>query len=517
MSTHVQEWSSLVVDAQRGVLVPSWGSLFFNSVTMLIGTGGGGELGLRPTVLTKRNAENTNTSDESAPAPQSTTRQRGHRRTFEIKATPQAAYDWDFNSARPPGKRTNIIESIGHLIKSCLGGGLLAIHEAYKQCGLATSFFLTIILGFLVSYCMFMLAKSAQKIYGRVQIPAMSYPDLAETALAIGPFQRLRKFSRCFRYAVDFTICVDLFGSCCVYQVMICRTIKQLVEGTDEISNEGNPPLRVYILAIMIPCLLICMITTLKYLAPFSIAADIFIVIITIATVYYASKSATMSPLDFPAFKNLGGFLEFLGVCVFSMEGIGVTLAIENNMQEPKKIGLVLAAGMSIVVTIVLVMGSFGYWGFGESARSPVTVNFPLSPFPIALKVFMALMVYVTFALNFWVPFDLVWYYIKKRYDPSKYWLWERVYRAIFVIIITLTAFTFPNVSTFIGLLGSFCLSNMGFIYPAFIELCLDWEYPGLGFMKWRLIKFILIALFGLFLCCFGTYSNAKELIRQSF
>lgn len=64
----------------------------------------------------------------------------------------------------------------------------------------------------------------------------------------------------------------------------------------------------------------------------------------------------------------------------------------------------------------------------------------------------MALMIYVTFALNFWVPFDLVWYYIKKKHPVDKHWIWERVYRALFVVLITLIAITFPNVGNFIGL-----------------------------------------------------------------
>lgn len=67
----------------------------------------------------------------------------------------------------------------------------------------------------------------------------------------------------------------------------------------------------------------------------------------------------------------------------------------------------------------------------------------------------MAVIIYVTFALNFWVPFELVWYYIKQRYEPSKHWLWERVYRTGIVIVITLVAFTFPNVSSFIGLVSA--------------------------------------------------------------
>ncbi|KPJ16159.1 Proton-coupled amino acid transporter 1 [Papilio machaon] len=442
---------------------------------------------------------------------------RGHRRTFEIKSTPANAGNYDFVSARPPGKKTNVLESVGHLVKSCLGGGVVAIHESYKACGLWTSMVLTIFIGFLISYCMYMIAKSAHRLYGRLHISTMSYPDVAEAAIAICPFPKLRKYSKCLRYAVDFTICVDLFGSCCVYQVVICRTIKQLVEGTDTVTLEGNPPLRVYILMLLIPCILICMITTLKYLAPFSILADVFLLILACATVYYGCLYSKVSIFEMPAFKNMPGLFEFLGVCVFSMEGVGVTMAIENNMKEPKKIGRVLALGMSVVVGIVFVIGTFGYWGFGEDSKSPVTLNFPFTAFSIALKVFMAIIIYVTFALNFWVPFDLVWFYIKKRYPPSKYWLWERVYRGSFVVVITLIAFVFPNVSAFIGLLGSFCLSNMGFIYPAFIELCVEWEYPGLGFMKWRLFKWIFICIFGVFLGVFGTYTNAKELIRQSF
>ncbi|XP_039761433.1 proton-coupled amino acid transporter-like protein pathetic [Pararge aegeria] len=441
---------------------------------------------------------------------------RGHHK-YEIKARGEAAKNYDFNAARPPGKRTTVIESIGHLVKSCLGGGVVAIHEAFKQCGLWTSVVLTVLLGISVSYCMYILARSAQKIYGRVQVPAMSYPDLAEASLEIGPFASLKKYSKCFRYAVDFIICVDLFGSCCVYQIMIARTMKQLIEGTDEIATGGSPSLRQLIAALLIPCILLCMITTLKYLAPFSIAADAIILVVAGSTIYYAVKHQTMSPLEFPAFKSWPGLFEFMGVCVFSMEGVGVTLAIENSMEDPKKIPVVLVGGMSAVISIAMCFGFFGYWGFGEKSKSPVTLNFPLEPFPIALKVFMAGMIYVTFALNFWIPFELIWYYIKRRYQETSYWIWERVWRASIVFIITTVAVIFPAVTKFIGLIGSFCLSSMGFMFPAFIELCLDWEDPGLGMFNWRLWKCVIICVFGAILCIVGTYINARELFKEVF
>ncbi|KAJ0170588.1 hypothetical protein K1T71_013959 [Dendrolimus kikuchii] len=436
---------------------------------------------------------------------------------FTVKATGEEAKNYDYVAARPPIKTTNVIESIGHLVKSCLGGGIVSIHASYKSCGLWTAVILNVFLGAFVAYCMYLLVKCAHKIYGRIQVPALSYPDLAEAALSISPFPRARRFSKVFRYLVDGTIMIDLFGSCCVYQVVIARTIKQLVEGTDTVTEEGNPPMRIYVISLMLPCILICMITSLKYLAPFSIVADIFIAIVAMSTVYYGAKAAAMSPFEFPAFKTSTGLIEFIGVCVFSMEGVGVTLAIENHMTEPKKMPLVVAMGMTIVMVMVMIVGFFGYWGFGELSKSPVTLNFPFEPFPIVLKVFMALMVYVTFALNFWVPFDLGWHYLKMKHPPSRHWFWERVYRTAHVIVITLIAFVFPNVSKFIGLIGSFCLSNMGFIYPAFIELNLDWEDPGPGFLRWRLWKFILIFAFGALLCIVGTYTNAREMVKEVF
>lgn len=67
---------------------------------------------------------------------------------------------------------------------------------------------------------------------------------------------------------------------------------------------------------------------------------------------------------------------------------------------------------------------------------------------------FMVIVIYVTFALNFWVPFDLMWHYLKKGHPEDKLWFWERVYRAIFVTVIVAIAIIFPSVSSFMGLVS---------------------------------------------------------------
>ncbi|XP_052747767.1 proton-coupled amino acid transporter-like protein pathetic [Galleria mellonella] len=421
---------------------------------------------------------------------------------------------YDFVAERCVPKPTNVLESIGHLIKGCLGGGILGIHEAYMKGGLWTSLILTIVFGFYITYCVYILVKSAQVLYKRLHLTEMSYPDVAEASLEIGPFPSLKKYSKLFRYAVDLIICIDLFGACCVYQIIIAKTIKQVIEDAYGMTPGDLDQLRLYILALLVPVLLLCMITTLKYLAPFTLIADVFIVACVVATVIYSMEVAP--PLsEVPSWKDGFGFFEFCGIAIFSMEGIGVSLPIENNMKDPMKFPLVLCIGMTIVVSFLILVGFFGYWGFGESSISPVTLNFPTETFPTVLKCLMAVMIFVTFALNFWAPFNLVWHYMSKKHNPAKYWIWERVYRATFIIVITSIAIAFPNIGNLMGLLGAFCLSNMGFIFPAIIEVLVIWESPGLGRFKWRLYKNILVMIIGVLLFIAGTYSNLKGLVSN--
>lgn len=66
----------------------------------------------------------------------------------------------------------------------------------------------------------------------------------------------------------------------------------------------------------------------------------------------------------------------------------------------------------------------------------------------------MGIMIFITFALNFWAPFNLVWFYISKRHDSAKHWIWERVYRAAFVVLITIIAIAFPNIGNLMGLVS---------------------------------------------------------------
>ncbi|XP_061713029.1 proton-coupled amino acid transporter-like protein pathetic isoform X1 [Cydia pomonella] len=456
----------------------------------------------------------TNGSVEAS-RPAASAAPRSARPDFVIKATGEEARNYDYAAARleaGPIKTTNFIEAVGNLIKTCLGGGVVGIHAAYKKCGLFTGLVINILAGMMLIHSKYILVSSAQLMYGRLQVPSLTFPELAEASLKTGPFPKLTKHGHIFRYMVDATLCINIFGSCSVYSVIVARTIKQILE---EAQVVGEASIRIYTACMLIPCILIAMILSLKYLAPFSIVANILLIILAFSTIYYGSKAATKSPSEFPLIKDAKGFFEFLGVCIFSMEGIGMSIPIENHMKEPKKFPLVICTGMTAVISIVGTIGFFGYWGYGEEARTPITMNFPWKVYPIILKCSLALVLYVTFALNFWAPFNLVWYYIKVKHNPEKYWCIERLYRAAFVIALILLAIAFPNINAFMGFIGSFGVGFSAFMFPATIEIAVKWHEPGLGWRKWRLYKFFIVFGFGMFLCLMGGYCNLGNLLMD--
>ncbi|XP_047509732.1 proton-coupled amino acid transporter-like protein pathetic [Pieris napi] len=441
----------------------------------------------------------------------------GGRGNFKNHTKNQAEEDaFDYVKFRNIPKPTGVIGSIAHMVKGALGGGILGGHVAYMKAGVAIAAPFNILFGIYMGYCLYILVMSAQKLYRRTRVPSMSYPDVGEAAMACFPNPKVARFSRFFRYSIDAIICIDLFGACACYQIIIAKSLKQLVENTQRTSiegiNEGYPSLRVYLACMIVPVILICLITHLKWLAPFSIGANLVVLFIIFVAIYYAFVYN-------PTFEGLVPitilyqYFEFVGMQVFSMSCAGVVIPIENNMENPKKYPLVLVIGMFLIICCTFNVSFFGYSAFLENCESPITVNFPMTLGPKILKFLIVVMIYITHALNFWPPFNLCFYYLKQRHPEDQLLKWELIYRACFVMLIGVIAVCFPNINALMGFLGTFCLSNMAFIWPNMIYLLTNWERPGLGKYNWRLWKCIVLIGIGCFFLVCGSVVNINELM----
>lgn len=129
----------------------------------------------------------------------------------------------------------------------------------------------------------------------------------------------LMHFNVIFRATINSFLVIDLVGCCCVYIVFISTNVKEVVD----YYTETDKDLRLY-MAMLLPLLIIfSLVRNLKYLAPFSMVANILIATGMGITFYYIlSDLPTIS--DVPNFSSWTQLPIFFGTAIFALEGIGV-------------------------------------------------------------------------------------------------------------------------------------------------------------------------------------------------
>ncbi|PSN47057.1 Proton-coupled amino acid transporter-like protein pathetic [Blattella germanica] len=354
---------------------------------------------------------------------------------------------------------TSDMDTLIHLLKGSLGSGILAMPMAFKNAGLSFGVVATFTIGFICTYCVHILA-----------------------AFLAGP-RGVHKFSGLARAMINLFLCVDLLGCCCVYIVFVSTNIKQVVDH----YTGSELDLRLYMVMLVVPLILLNLIRNLKWLAPFSMIANLLMAAGVGITFYYVFTDVPSVDTR-PHFASFHQLPLFFGTAIFALEGIGVVMPLENNMKTPGHfIGCpgVLNIGMGVVVTLM--------------AQS--------------VKVMIAVAIFFTYGLQFYVPMEIIWKGIGHRFGSKKETA-EYAIRIFLVIATVVIAVAIPQLGPFISLVGAVCLSTLGLMFPAIIELVTYWDNPGLGPGYWILWKNVLIIMFGILGFVTGTLVSIEEIIE---
>ncbi|XP_055378661.1 proton-coupled amino acid transporter-like protein CG1139 isoform X2 [Condylostylus longicornis] len=404
---------------------------------------------------------------------------------------------------------TSDFETLVHLLKGSLGSGILAMPLAFSNSGLWFGLFATLFVGLTCTYCVHLLVKCAHILCRRRQIPALSFADVVENAFLDGP-PSLQKWSRFMRFIVDTFLVLDLIGCCCIYLVFIATNLQQVLDH----YLQSHVNIRLVILALLVPLMLVCLIRNLKYLAPFSFVANVIMFIAIVITMYYIF-------LDLPPTNSVPGIVGpthwpmFFGTVIFALEGIGVVMSLENDMKNPKHfIGCpsVLNIGMGTVIASYTLVGFFGYLKYGNETKGSITLNLPIEDILAqSVKIMIAIAIFLTYTLQFYVPIQIIWKGIKHKFSPDNHVRGELVLRTLMVILTVVIAAALPNLGPFITLIGAVCLSSLGVMIPAIVETVVYREDPGHGRFNWRLYKNGFLVVFGIIGFITGTYVSIEE------
>ncbi|XP_030570953.1 proton-coupled amino acid transporter-like protein CG1139 isoform X2 [Drosophila novamexicana] len=404
---------------------------------------------------------------------------------------------------------TSDLETFVHLLKGSLGSGILAMPMAFANAGLWFGLVATLFVGTLCTYCVHVLVKCSHILCRRRKIPMMGFADVAEQAFLDGP-PSLNRWSRFIRFMVNTFLVIDLLGCCCIYLVFVATNVQQVVG----VYMDTVLSVRLWIVIVSAPLVFMCLVRNLKFLTPFSMIANILMFVGIVITFVYmftdlpapAERAGVVSPVQWPL---------FFGTVIFALEGIGVVMSLENDMKNPNHfIGCpsVLNLGMGLVIGLYTLVGFFGYLKYGPDTEASITLNLPLEDkLAQSVKLMIAIAIFFTFTLQFYVPVSILWKGIENKIPAARKNISEYGLRVGLVILCCGIAVALPNLGPFISLIGAVCLSTLGMMVPAIIELAVYNEDPGYGRFKWRLWKNSGLILFGIVGFVTGTYVSICE------
>lgn len=201
---------------------------------------------------------------------------------------------------------------------------------------------------------------------------------------------------RCFgtlgRYLTEFVLVVAQCAGSVAYLIFIGQNL-------DSVFQRNGPSITTYIFMLVPVEIGLSWIGSLSSLAPFSIFADVCNILAMGIVVKEDARQALEGGLAFgertAITSNIGGLPFAAGMAVFCFEGFGMTLALENSMQDKSKFPKLLAQTFSGITLVYILFGLCGYMAFGEETKDIVTLNLPRNWSSLTVQVVKTKHIYI--------------------------------------------------------------------------------------------------------------------------
>lgn len=434
----------------------------------------------------------------------------------DISSSPGNEDEYDPHLHRVLSHPNTSPETLLHIVKGILGTGILAMPEAFKYSGFVNGIISTILIGIFNTYSVHLLTRAQYELCKKRKIALLSYSESMKVAFQMGP-ECLRRSDNCIALFLDAVLVLYQIGVCSVYILFIAENMREVIN----YYMAGNIKLVYYILMCFVPFCIIASVPNLKFFAPFSLVGNIASLVTFGVCVYYFSYQ--LEP--FNELKMLGTFMEFplfFGTAMFALQSITVTTLAENNMSTPSDFGRpfgVLNIAMSIITILYLFFGAMGYWRYGETIKSSVTLNLPISSIVGQIvRILYSFGLFISYGLNLIVGVDILLQgFVTKRIENFKWW--KKVFvaysiRLSTVVVTFILSVSVPFLGLVISLLGNVLVTCLMFIFPALMEICACWP-DDFGHGRWKLWKDISILVFGLLTMGVGTYGTIREIVLR--
>lgn len=337
------------------------------------------------------------------------------------------------------------------LLKSFVGTGVLFLPRAFLNGGILFSSMVLLGVSILSYYSFILLVNTRLKVDG-------SFGDIG--GLLYGKYMRRIILS---------SIVLSQLGFVSAYIVFTSQNLQAFVLAVSRCKSFIDIKYMVLLqLIIFLPLSLVRDISKLGFTA---LIADVFILLGLIYLYYYDIKTiAEQGGISDVQSFNPSTWTLFIGTAIFTYEGIGLIIPIQESMKQPQRFPGVLGMVMVVITFIFLSAGALSYAAYGSATRTVVILNLPQEDkFVNTVQFLYSLAILLSTPLQLFPAIRIMENELFTRsgkYNPGIKWK-KNGFRFFLVMLCAIVGWGgADDLDKFVSLVGSFACVPLIYVYP---------------------------------------------------
>ncbi|KAL3231201.1 Vacuolar amino acid transporter 3 [Nakaseomyces bracarensis] len=355
------------------------------------------------------------------------------------------------------GHKSSTTKAVLLLLKSFVGTGVLFLPKAFHNGGWGFSSIVLLCCA-LISYWCFVLLIDTKN-----QVKLDGYGDMGN-----------KLYGSKMKLAILWSIALSQIGFASAYTVFTATNFQVF---TKNVFN-ADLGIGVFILLQVVIFLPLALTRNIAKLSGTALIADLFILLGLIYVYWFSISQVSHNGVaseTMLVFNRVDWSL-FIGTAIFTFEGIGLLIPIQESMKNPEHFHGSLSAVMVIVTVIFISCGLICYCAFGSSVETVVLLNFPQdSAYTKTVQLLYALAILLSTPLQLFPAIKILenWTFSPHssgKYNPRIKWL-KNYFRAGVVCFSAAIAWIGANdLDKFVSLVGSFACVPLIYIYPPMLH-----------------------------------------------
>lgn len=349
------------------------------------------------------------------------------------------------------------------LLKSFVGTGVLFLPRAYLNGGMLFSNLVLVGVAGLSYYCFVLLVTTRLRVEG-------SFGDMGGIL-----------YGKWMRTVILSSIVLSQIGFVAAYTVFTAENLQAFIRAVSNCKTSISVPYLILIqMLIFLPFSLLRDIGKLGFTA---LIADAFILIGLAYLLYYDILTLNNEGLADIIMFNQKDWTLFIGTAIFTFEGIGLIIPIQESMRHPEKFPRVLFVVMIIISVLFIGMGAISYAAYGSKTETVVLLNLPQDNKLVnGVQFLYSCAILLSTPLQIFPAVRIVETELFTRsgkYNP--YIKWQKNAFRFFVVILCCTVAWggADHLDKFVALVGNFACIPLVYIYPVCCHVpCSTFDCP---------------------------------------